>query len=203
MAGFLQRIANSLVITVGATLLAVVASYAVGLRLLALPLDRAHRLGLLPDLIRMLPPIVMTLPLFPIVDRLHLNDTHLLLIILYATFFVSLNTWIMKAFIDQIPRELDESARSSTAPPNAHRVARGAAAGRARHDRGLGLRAGLLVERVPVRLHLHDDRGQDRTADHQSEMLGALDRVEWGVLFAAATLQLLPSWSSSCSSRRT
>ena len=39
-----------------------------------------------------------------------------MLILLYATFFVSLGTVLMRTFIDQIPRELDEAADRSTAP---------------------------------------------------------------------------------------
>jgi multiple sugar transport system permease protein len=38
------------------------------------------------------------------VNWLRINDTHLVLIVLYATFFVSLGTLLMRAFIDQIPR---------------------------------------------------------------------------------------------------
>ena len=33
-----------------------------------------------------------------------------MLILLYATFWVSLYTMIMKTFIDEVPRELDEAA---------------------------------------------------------------------------------------------
>src|SRR5215213_7829800 len=39
-----------------------------------------------------------------------LNVTHAALILLYATFFVSLGTLLMRTFIDQVPRELDEAA---------------------------------------------------------------------------------------------
>ena len=53
---------------------------------------------------------MVTLPLFGVVNALHLNDTHLILILLYATFFVSLGTILMRTFIDQIPYELDEAA---------------------------------------------------------------------------------------------
>ena len=59
---------------------------------------------------RLIPPIVVTLPLFPIINAIGLNDTHIVLIVLYATFFVSLGTVLMRTFIDQIPRELDEAA---------------------------------------------------------------------------------------------
>jgi multiple sugar transport system permease protein len=72
--------------------------------------------------VRLIPPIVITLPLFPIVNWLGLNDTHVILIILYATFFVSLGTLLMRGFIDQIPRELDEVARVDVAGPTKQSV---------------------------------------------------------------------------------
>ena len=62
-------------------------------------------------IVRLIPPIVVTLPLFPIINAMGLNDTHVVLIVLYATFFVSLGTVLMRTFIDQIPRELDEAAQ--------------------------------------------------------------------------------------------
>ena len=62
-------------------------------------------------IVRLIPPIVVTLPLFPIINAMGLDDTHVVLIVLYATFFVSLGTVLMRTFIDQIPRELDEAAQ--------------------------------------------------------------------------------------------
>jgi multiple sugar transport system permease protein len=107
---FFDALGNSVIIAVGATLLTVITTTLAGY------VHARYRSGVLAGsafftiFIRMLPPIVITLPLFPVVNMLRLNDTHLILILLYATFFVSLNTWIMKAFIDQIPRELDDAA---------------------------------------------------------------------------------------------
>ena len=109
--GFFTGLLNSLIVTAGATLLAVAASALAGYRLFALSQPRpwpAARFFLI--CVRLIPPIVITLPLFPIVNWLRLNDTHLVLILLYATFFVSLGTLVMRTFIDQIPRELDEAA---------------------------------------------------------------------------------------------
>ena len=107
---------NSLIVTVGATLLAVAASALAGF-----VYSRYRSRCLSASIfflicVRLIPPIVVTLPLFPIVNWLGLNDTHLVLIVLYATFFVSLGTVLMRTFIDQIPRELDEAAHRSTAP---------------------------------------------------------------------------------------
>ena len=53
---------------------------------------------------------MVTLPLFPLADFLGLSDTHAVLILLYSSFWVSLFTMIMKTFIDEIPKELDEAA---------------------------------------------------------------------------------------------
>ena len=108
--------------------------------------------------VRLLPPIVITLPLFPIVNWLRLNDTHLVLIVLYATFFVSLGTLLMRTFIDQIPRELDEAALVDGAEPLTilRRVIVPLAA--PGHAGGGGVRDRLRLERVPVRLHLHRRR---------------------------------------------
>ena len=99
------------IVTAGATLLAVVASTMAGYaysRYRSAGSWRGPRCSW--SCVRLLPPIVMTLPLFPLVNWLRLNDTHLVLILLYATFFVSLGTLLMRTFIDQIPRELDEAA---------------------------------------------------------------------------------------------
>ena len=39
-----------------------------------------------------------------------LNDSHIGLIILYTAFNLSFSVWIMKGFIDEIPREYEEAA---------------------------------------------------------------------------------------------
>ncbi|MGB9594692.1 MAG: carbohydrate ABC transporter permease [Candidatus Poribacteria bacterium] len=59
---------------------------------------------------RMMPPVVVVIPLFLMYRTLHLIDTHLGLILLYATFNVSFATWMMKGFIDEIPKEYEEAA---------------------------------------------------------------------------------------------
>ena len=41
---------------------------------------------------------------------MRINDTHLLLILLYAALYVSLGTWIMRAFVAQLPIELEDAA---------------------------------------------------------------------------------------------
>lgn len=60
--------------------------------------------------IRMVPPIVVTVPLFIAFDKLRLIDNHLTLILLYTTFNLPLAIWMMRAFFMEIPEELEESA---------------------------------------------------------------------------------------------
>jgi multiple sugar transport system permease protein len=59
---------------------------------------------------RMLPPVVVAIPMFLMYRVVGLNDTHIGLIILYTAFNLSFSVWIMKGFIDEIPREYEEAA---------------------------------------------------------------------------------------------
>lgn len=59
---------------------------------------------------RMMPPVAVVIPLFLMYRFLHLIDTHFGLILLYTTFNVSFATWMMKGFIDEIPKEYEEAA---------------------------------------------------------------------------------------------
>jgi len=188
---FFSSLWNSTVITAGATALAVIASTTAGYvysrynsRLLNASI--VYLIG-----VRLIPPIVVTLPLFPIVNWLGINDTHFVLIVLYATFFVSLGTVLMRTFIDQIPRELDEAAAIDGA------------------SRMTILRKvivplatpGIIAVAVFVIVFAWNEflfafiftSTNAKTAPLVvSEMIGSIDGVDWGVLFAASTLQLLP-----------
>ncbi|MGG5823080.1 carbohydrate ABC transporter permease [Falsiroseomonas sp. HW251] len=188
---FLPDMANSLVVTIGATLLTVVASTLAGyvyarFRGRALALSAFFMV-----LVRMLPPIVVTLPLFPLFSWLHLTDTHLVLVLMYAAFFVSLSTWIMRAFIDQVPRELEEAA-----------VVDGAGLLQVLRMVVLPLVVnGVIAASLFVIVYAWNEfifaliftTRIARTAPLvMSEMLSTTDGVDWGVLFAAATVQLAP-----------
>ena len=59
---------------------------------------------------RMLPAVVVTIPLFLMYRQLGLHDKHLGMIILYTVFNLSFSVWLLKGFIDEIPREYEEAA---------------------------------------------------------------------------------------------
>jgi multiple sugar transport system permease protein len=189
--GFFAGLANSTIVTAGATALAVVTSTIAGYAF-ARHGGRWMKAGMAGLVaVRLIPPIVVTLPLFPIVNALRLNDTHLVLIVLYATFFVSLGTVLMRTFIEQIPRELDEAAEIDGAGRAAilWRIIVPLAA------------PGILAVSVFVAVFAWNEflfafvftATRAKTAPLViSEMIGSIDGVDWGILFAASTVQLLP-----------
>ncbi|RUZ67231.1 carbohydrate ABC transporter permease [Mesorhizobium sp. M7A.F.Ca.US.007.01.1.1] len=59
---------------------------------------------------RMLPAVVVAIPMFLMYRAVGLNDTHLGLIILYTAFNLSFSVWLMKGFMDEIPKEYEEAA---------------------------------------------------------------------------------------------
>lgn len=188
---FTRTLWNSLFITLGATVLTVLASALAGW---VYSRRRGRVLtasAFFMVLVRMFPPIVITLPLFPVVNALKLNDTHFVLVILYSAFFVSLGTWIMKAFIDQVPRELEEAAAvdGATLWQMLRRVVLPLAV------------PGMTAAAVFVFIFAWNEflfafvftTTKAKTAPLIiSEMLGSATGVDWGAVFAAATIQLLP-----------
>ena len=188
---FFHNLWNSLVVSLGATALTLVISFLAGY----VYSRREGRLltasAFFMILVRLLPPIVITLPLFPAINWLMLNDTKAVLILLYSAFFLSLGAWIMKAFIDQLPRELEEAAAMD-----------GAGLFQTLWRIVLPLSyAGLIATSVFIMVFAWNDflfafiftAVDAKTAPLViSEMVGAIDGVDWGILFAAATLQLIP-----------
>jgi len=62
-------------------------------------------------MLRMAPPMVAIIPLALFYSVLGFADTHHGLILAYATFTMPYVVWIIKSFIDEVPKELEESAR--------------------------------------------------------------------------------------------
>lgn len=188
---FFRTLGNSLIVTLGATALAVIVSAMAGYVYSRRRNPYLAGSAFFMIFVRLFPPIVVTLPLFPLVNALRLNDTHLILVILYATFFVSMGTMILKSFVDQIPRELDEAA-----------MVDGAGVWSVFWRVILPLSAqGMIAVGVFVFVYAWNEflfafiftTSAAKTAPLVlSEMTGAVDGVEWGVLFAATTVQLVP-----------
>lgn len=59
---------------------------------------------------QMIPGITNIIPLYLIMNRLHLLNTYLSLILIYSAMNIPFSIWILKGFFDSIPTSLDESA---------------------------------------------------------------------------------------------
>ena len=110
LSGYPSRFMNSLIVAITSTFLAV----AMG-TITAYGFSRFKVAGEADWLFfilstRMLPPVVVAIPMFLMYRAVGLNDTHIGLIILYTAFNVSFAVWLMKGFIDEIPREYEEAA---------------------------------------------------------------------------------------------
>ena len=60
---------------------------------------------------RILPPIVVVVPLYVMFQAVRLLDTHLALILLYAVANLPIVVWLMHDFFANLPIELEESAQ--------------------------------------------------------------------------------------------
>ncbi len=107
---FGDRYLNSLLIGFGSTLLSIVlgtlAAYAFSR--FRIPGKDDWLFFILST--RMMPPIAVSIPIYLMFRNLGLNDTHLGLILLYTVVNLSLSVWLLKGFMDEIPREYEEAA---------------------------------------------------------------------------------------------
>ena len=103
---FGNSVISSLSTVVVATVLAVLASYA--LSRLRFRLRRPIMLGVLVT--QMFPLVVILTPLYILYMRLRLLNTYAGLVIAFTSFTLPFSIWMLKGFIDTIPQELDEAA---------------------------------------------------------------------------------------------
>ncbi len=107
---FIPRFVNSLIIAFGSTALSV------GFGVMAAYAFSRFKVPGKDDLLffilstRMMPPIAVAIPIYLMYRELGLSDTRLGMILLYSAVNVSLAVWLLKGFIDEIPREYEEAA---------------------------------------------------------------------------------------------
>ncbi|HQZ13158.1 MAG TPA: carbohydrate ABC transporter permease [Devosia sp.] len=188
---FFGYMGNSAIIAISATVIGVIVSACAGYVYSRFPGRFTSISGFYLIAVRLLPGLVISIPLFPLVGYLGLMDTHAILILLYVTFWVSVNTFVMKAFIDQIPKELDEAA-----------LIDGASSLQVLFKIILPLSAqGMVAAAVFVFVASWNDyvsalifttQMAKTTPPVLGEIMDSVVGTNFGVLFAGATAQLLP-----------
>ena len=109
--GFMKQVGNSLVVSLTATFVAMLAGIPAAYALSKFKFKKKQNISFFVLSTRFVPPIVIVIPLFVAFRKLGLMDTKLGLIILYVFVNLSLVIWMMKGFFDEMPIELAESAR--------------------------------------------------------------------------------------------
>lgn len=102
---------NSIVVTLGATALAMAFSVPTAFGLVNFKLRGANALADWILSTRMMPPIAAAVPLFVVFRTLGLLDNVLALVIAYAGFNIPFAVWVSMAFLRRVPREVLEAGR--------------------------------------------------------------------------------------------
>ncbi len=108
---FLPWLRNTLVISVGATGLALLASLLAAYAIQRLRFRGSEVLGVSIFLSYLVPPVILFIPLANIINTLGLWDRPAALILTYPTFLIPFATWLLMGYFRSIPLELEDCAR--------------------------------------------------------------------------------------------
>lgn len=107
---FPRSFLNSVIVSVGHTIIALLISFPAAYALSRLRFRGKELVGAWILLTRCLPPVGVAIPLYLIFLQVNLYNTRIGLMLIYLTLNLSFAVWMLRAFIDQIPREIDEAA---------------------------------------------------------------------------------------------
>lgn len=107
---FVPRFVNSLLIAFGSTALSVLLGLTAAYAFSRFRVPGKDDLMFFILSTRMMPPIAVAIPIYLMFRETGLSDTRLGMILLYTAVNVSLSVWLLKGFIDEIPREYEEAA---------------------------------------------------------------------------------------------
>ena len=187
---YFGNLVNSLIATGGTALVVILCSI-----LGAYAFSRfSHRLvrmsTLFTIIIRMIPPIIVVIPLFPIFNTFGLVDKHITLIMLYAALWWHYHV-IMKTFVDDVPVALEEAALIDgcsrfqaflkiTIPLSAPGIVAAV------------IFTAIFAWNEYLFAFIFTSRRAATAPLILSEFMGSFMGVEWGMLLAAAVIHLIP-----------
>lgn len=107
--GFAENLVNSAVVGVVSTLIALVVGVPAAYSLSRIRGGQSFMMALLAA--RLLPAMVLAVPLFVLASSLGLRDTYFALVASHLTFALPFTVWMMRGFFLAVPTSLDEAAR--------------------------------------------------------------------------------------------
>jgi multiple sugar transport system permease protein len=108
---FVLALRNSVVVSVGATLMAMLLGTPAAYAFARFNIRHRHTLLLIILGTQLLPSVALIIPLFRMLRGAGLLDSLLGLILAYSTFSLPFVVWIMTSYFQSLPRELEEAAR--------------------------------------------------------------------------------------------
>ncbi len=107
---YLSRLKNSVIIAGGSTLLAVFFGTLTAYAMARFRIPGKADIMFYILSTRMLPPVVIIIPVFLMFTQLGLKGNHVGLTLLYTTVNLPFVVWMMKGFFDEIPHEYEDAA---------------------------------------------------------------------------------------------
>jgi multiple sugar transport system permease protein len=107
---FWSWFANSLIVSISATVISVVLGILAAYPLARLRFPGAESFGVAVFITYLVPPSLLFLPLSSVVNWLGLSDSLWALIVTYPTFLVPFCTWLLMGYFRTVPKEIEECA---------------------------------------------------------------------------------------------
>ena len=101
---------NSLIVVVSAVVIVLIVAFLATAAVGRFRLRGASAFLVLILVVQMVPGTALIIPMFLFLDRLHLTDTYLGLILVYAVATLPFTVWALRGFIRGVPIELEEAA---------------------------------------------------------------------------------------------
>lgn len=106
----LPQLVNSMTVSLGATLLSLPFSITAAYALSRYNLRAKRFLMMWYISLLMAPPIVFLIPYFILMTRIGWAGTYQAMVIILQTITIPFSIWLLKSFIDEVPRELEEAS---------------------------------------------------------------------------------------------
>jgi multiple sugar transport system permease protein len=107
---FAKPLLNSLIVTSATTVIVIVLGLLAAYALARMDIPGGKHIALWMLSLRFMPPIAIVLPFFIAWQRLGIIDTHIGLILVYVAFNLPFAIWMLRGFLVEVPRDLDEAA---------------------------------------------------------------------------------------------
>jgi multiple sugar transport system permease protein len=107
---FAHNLLNSLIVAAGSTGISIFLGAFAAYALARFKIKGQAHISFWIISLRMMPPIVVILPLYIFFSRLRLIDTHIGLILAHITLNLPFAVWMLMGFLQEVPQELEDAA---------------------------------------------------------------------------------------------